>query len=75
MGAGGRLRRERVLAVARPVVVVADEGVRVPRAGHPEVGLARAHEGGHAGERTCGNPENRSGVVPLPHCADTLSRR
>lgn len=49
-----------VLAVGwRPAVsVVADEGGGVSRAGHPEVGLARGDEGGHAGERTCGNPEN-----------------
>lgn len=51
--AGGR-RRDRVLAVCRrpAVAVVADERGRVPRAGHPEVGLVGGDERGHAGERT-----------------------
>lgn len=57
---GGPCGRERVLVVGRcPVFsVVADERVRVPRGGDPEIGLAPAAEGGHAGKRTGGNPEN-----------------
>lgn len=60
MGVAGRRVHERVLAVGRrpAVSVVADERGRVSRAGDPEVGLARSDEGGHAGERACGNPEN-----------------
>lgn len=60
MGMGGPCGHERVLAVGRRPVfsVVADEGVRVPRGGDPEVGLAPTAEGGHAGKRTRGNPEN-----------------
>lgn len=60
MGVAGCGRRERVLAVGRrpAVSVVADERGWVSRAGDPEVGLACTDEGGHAGKRTCGNPEN-----------------
>lgn len=54
MGVAGRGGCNRVRAVGwRPAVsVVANEGSRVSRAGDPEVGLARADEGGHAGKRT-----------------------
>lgn len=74
MGVGGRRRPERVLVVGRrPVVsVVADDGVGVPRGGDPEVGLAHAAEGGHAGKRTCGNPENWSVVILRPRDTDAL---
>lgn len=60
MGVAGGRGHHRVLAVGRrpAVSMVADEGSRVPCACHPEVGLVRGDEGGHAGERTCGNPEN-----------------
>lgn len=69
-GAAGRLR---VLVVEdRPAVAaVADEGVGLLRARHPEVGLARAHEGGHAGEGD-GDLENRRAVVPPPRRAHAL---
>lgn len=71
--AGGR-GHHRVLAVGRrpAVSMVADEGSRVPCACHPEVGLVRGDEGGHAGERTCGNPENWCAVVSPPDFSDTL---
>lgn len=60
MGVAVRRRRDRVFAVGGcpAASVVADEGGRVSRAGDPEVLLARADKGGHAGERTCGDPEN-----------------
>lgn len=54
VGVARRRVRERVRAVGRhpAVSMVADEGGRVSRAGHLEVGLARGDEGGHAGKRT-----------------------
>lgn len=60
MGMAGRRRHDRVLVIGRwPIVsVVADEGIRVPHAGDPEVGLARGDKRRHARKRTCGNPEN-----------------
>lgn len=77
MGMGSRRRHERVLVVGRcpAVSVVADERVRVPRAGDPEVGLACTDEGGHARKRTCGNPENWCAVVPSPDCTDALLKQ
>lgn len=67
VAAGAPAGRLRVLVVEhRPAVAaVADEGVGLLRARHPEVRLARAHEGGHAGEGD-GNLENRRAVVPPP---------
>lgn len=69
-----RQRRVRVLVVGgRPgVTVVADEGVGVPRAGDPEVGLVRADERGHARERARG-PEKCRLVAPPQDGVDTLS--
>lgn len=71
--------RLRVLAVScRPAIyfpgVVADEGGGVSRAGDPEVGLARGDEGGHAGERTWGNPENWCVVVLPPDYTEPLGQ-
>lgn len=73
VAAGAAAGRLRVLVVEdRPAVAaVADEGVGLLRARHPEVGLARAHEGGHAGEGD-GNLENRRAVVPPPRRAHAL---
>lgn len=70
----GRLRQGRVLVIgSRPAIgMVADEGVWVPRAGDPEVGLGRADERGHARKRARGNPENLCAVVLPPDCANTL---
>lgn len=57
----------------RPAVTaVADEGVGLPRAGHPEVGPGSAHKGGHAGERSLGVLEYRCTVAPPPQCTGAL---
>lgn len=66
-GTGAGRGRVRVLAVGgRPAVdVVADERRGVLQAGDPEVGHAGADEGGHAGEGTRRDAQNRR-VLPLP---------
>lgn len=63
----------RVLAAGRrPAVdVVADEGRGVFEAGHPEGGLGRVDERGHAGERTLRDPENGR-ALSLPRRAHGL---
>ncbi|KAA8589153.1 hypothetical protein FQN60_010498, partial [Etheostoma spectabile] len=73
VGVAGCRGHQRAVAVGgRPAVgVVADERHRVPRAGHPKVGLGRSDEGGHAGERARGNPENCWVVAPPPDFTDT----
>lgn len=69
--------RVRVVVVdQRPAVAaVADEGVGLPCARHPEVGFDPAHKGRHAGEGSLGILENRCAVVPPPNLEHSRTGR